>query len=159
MRNLLATMVLGGLWHGAGWTFVLWGALHGVGLVVERLVWPEPETRAAGRLGRTVRGLVTFHIVCVGWVFFRSVDLERAIEVFGAFGGSWTSAPRLSLGVGLLLLVGMATQLTAPGRADRWWERASELPVVVQALGITAAILAFDVLGPAGVAPFIYFAF
>jgi len=159
MRNLLATMVLGGLWHGAGWTFVLWGALHGVGLVVERLVWPEPNATVAGRLGRVVRGLVTFHIVCVGWVFFRSVDLERAIEVFGALGGSWTSAPRLSLGVGLLLLVGMATQLTTTGRADHWWDRVSELPVVVQAIGITAAILTFDVLGPAGVAPFLYFAF
>ncbi len=159
VRNLLATMVLGGLWHGAGWTFVLWGALHGVGLVVERLVSPEPNATVGGRLGRAIRGLVTFHIVCVGWVFFRSVDLERAIEVFGALGGSWTSAPRLSLGVVLLLLVGMATQLTTPGRADHWWERASELPVVVQAIGITAAILTFDVLGPTGVAPFIYFAF
>ncbi|SVC07926.1 uncharacterized protein METZ01_LOCUS260780, partial [marine metagenome] len=116
MRNLLATMVLGGLWHGAGWTFVLWGALHGVGLVVERLVWPEPNATVGGRLGRAIRGLVTFHIVCVGWVFFRSVDLERAIEVFGALGGSWTSAPRLSLGVALLLLAGVATQLTTPGR-------------------------------------------
>jgi len=159
MRNLLATMVLGGLWHGAGWTFVLWGALHGVGLVVERLVWPEPNATVGGRLGRAIRGLVTFHIVCVGWVFFRSVDLERAFEVFGALGGSWTSAPRLSLGVALLLLAGVTTQLTTPGRVDHWWERASELPVVVQAAGITAAILTFDVLGPTGVAPFIYFAF
>ena len=60
---------------------------------------------------------------------------------------------------GRLLLVGMATQLTTPGRADHWWDRVSELPVVVQAIGITAAILTFDVLGPAGVAPFLYFAF
>jgi D-alanyl-lipoteichoic acid acyltransferase DltB (MBOAT superfamily) len=158
-RNLLATMLLGGLWHGAGWTFILWGAIHGVGLVVERRIaerWPSDET---GRVGRLLRSLVTFHLVCAAWVFFRSVDVERALEVFSALGGSWTSVPGLSVGVVLLLLLGLLTQVVAPGRLDGLWVKAGRLPLVVQAAGITMAILSFDALGPDGVAPFIYFAF
>jgi D-alanyl-lipoteichoic acid acyltransferase DltB (MBOAT superfamily) len=158
-RNLLATMLLGGLWHGAGWTFILWGAIHGVGLVVERRIaerWPSDET---GRVGRLLRSLVTFHLVCAAWVFFRSVDVERALEVFSALGGSWTSVPGLSVGVVLLLLLGLLTQVVAPGRLDGLWEKAGRLPLVVQAAGITLAILSFDALGPDGVAPFIYFRF
>jgi hypothetical protein len=103
--------------------------------------------------------LLTFHIVCVGWVFFRAVNVDRALEVFGALGGSWTSAPEVGLGVVALLLIGAATQLVPAGAADVWWERAGRLPVMVQAVGITAAILTFDLLGPDGVKPFLYFAF
>jgi alginate O-acetyltransferase complex protein AlgI len=164
MRNLLATMVLGGLWHGAGWTFVLWGLLHGVGLVVERIIWPESDPTTASRfsgsrVGRTIRGLITFHIVCAAWVLFRSVNLDRAIEVFGALGGPWGSLPTVSLGVTLLLVIGTATQLVPQGRTNVWWEWAAGLPVLVQAAGITAAILTFDLLSPDGVKPFLYFAF
>ncbi len=157
-RNLMATMLLGGLWHGAGWTFVLWGAIHGIGLVVERSV-PGLLGGESSRVGRVVRTLVTFHVVCAGWVFFRAVDVGRAVDVFAALGGSWTSAPGMGMGVVLLLLVGVATQLMPAGAADQWWDRAARLPVVVQAAGVTVAILAFDLLGPDGVKPFLYFAF
>ena len=159
LRNLMATMLLGGLWHGAGWTFVLWGALHGLGLVVERVVADSVGEGRPGRIGRAVHAVLTFHLVCAAWVFFRAVDLERALEVFAALGGSWTSAPGLTWGVAALLLVGAGTQVVTPGRLDGVWERAGRLPVAVQAVGITVAILSFDALGPDGVAPFIYFAF
>lgn len=164
MRNILATMVLGGLWHGAGWTFVLWGALHGIGMVIERVIWPEAETGktaqfGSSRLGQAVRGLLTFHIVCAAWVLFRSVDLERALEVFKALGGPWDSVPSLSLGITLLLAIGAATQWVTPGRTNTWWEWAAQLPVLIQAAGIAVAILVFDSLGPDGVKPFLYFAF
>lgn len=158
-RNLLATMLLGGLWHGAGWTFVLWGAIHGVGLVAERSIPGLLGGAEPSRLGRVVRTLVTFHIVCVGWVFFRSMNVDRAIEVFGALGGSWTTTPEIGFGVVLLLLVGAATQLLPVGVSDRWWDRATRLPAILQAVGVTSAILAFDLLSPEGVKPFLYFAF
>lgn len=151
-------MLLGGLWHGAGWTFVLWGAIHGIGLVAERAI-PGLLGGKPSPVGRLVRTLVTFHVVCAGWVFFRAVDVSRAIEVFDALGGPWTSAPTASLGVVLLLLLGAATQVVPAGSVDGWWERAARLPVPVQAVGITVAILVFDLLGPAGVKPFLYFAF
>ncbi len=157
-RNIMATMLLGGLWHGAGWTFVLWGALHGIGLVVERAI-PGLLGSKSTPIGRVFRTLLTFHVVCAGWVFFRAVNLERAIEVFSALGGSWTSAPGVGLGVVLLLLAGLATQVVPVGTADAWWERLTRLPIPLQAIGIIVAILVFDLLSPDGVKPFLYFAF
>ena len=79
VRNLMVTMLLGGLWHGASWTFVAWGALHGVYLVVQRLL--------AGPLRRLpipdlVKIVVVFHLTCVGWVFFRSQSFGQAWTIF-----------------------------------------------------------------------------
>jgi len=158
-RNLLATMLLGGLWHGAGWTFVLWGAIHGVGLVAERFVPGLGPVPKASRIGRVVRGLLVFHVVCAAWVFFRSVDLDRALDVFAALGGSWTSAPSVGRGVAVLLVAGAITQLWPAGRFDAWWDRLAGLPVLLQAAGLAVAFVLLDALGPEGVAPFLYFAF
>lgn len=159
-RNLMLTMLLGGLWHGAGWTFLIWGLLHGVGLVVGRFIRDRRGPQApVGRLARFIRIAFTFHLVCVGWVFFRAVDLDRALEVFGALGGSWTSAPSLDGGVVALLVLGMFLQFAPRGRADGCWRAFGRAPVVVQAAAVLVAILGIDLLGPDGVAPFIYFAF
>src|SRR4029077_5577659 len=65
-RNLMLTMLLGGLWHGAAWTFVAWGAIHGTGLAVERALGWRPTSTAAQWFGR----ILTFNVVCFGWVFF-----------------------------------------------------------------------------------------
>jgi D-alanyl-lipoteichoic acid acyltransferase DltB (MBOAT superfamily) len=81
-RNLLATMVLGGLWHGAGWTFLAWGLFHGLILCFYRAVGID----ATGRQSRlrvspmrsVVAGLVTFHLVCMGWLLFRASSIEQA---------------------------------------------------------------------------------
>src|ERR1700749_2628648 len=71
-RNLMITMVLGGLWHGAGWTFVAWGAFHGAGLAADHaLAGPIP-------LPAWLRWAVTFHLVVFGWILFRSESLELA---------------------------------------------------------------------------------
>ena len=84
-RNLMLTMLLGGLWHGAAWTFVIWGGIHGLGLVVGRVRrdrriargLPEPPDTAARRwLGR----ILTFHIVCFAWIFFRADSFGRALR-------------------------------------------------------------------------------
>ena len=81
-RNLMLTMVLGGLWHGAAWTFVAWGALHGVGLCVgrcrARCGWRGGSRRCPGACDPVRQRLVTFHFVCLGWVLFRSDSLATA---------------------------------------------------------------------------------
>src|SRR5262249_26468177 len=89
-RNLMVTMLLGGLWHGANWTFVVWGGLHGAYLCVERL---------AGRLGparpewgpsgwqRGVGMVLTFHLVAFTWVFFRAPSLAAAATYLGRIVG------------------------------------------------------------------------
>jgi alginate O-acetyltransferase complex protein AlgI len=91
--NLLITMVLGGLWHGAGWTFVVWGTLHGVYLVVHhgwqalhaRILGPAPS--APSRMTRIVATLLTFLSVVVAWVFFRATSIDVALRVLHAMAG------------------------------------------------------------------------
>jgi hypothetical protein len=90
--NLFVTMLLGGLWHGAGWTFVLWGGLHGVYLVVnhgwralrERL---GQDVERTTRTGRALARLTTFVAVVIGWVFFRATSLEDALAILRGMAG------------------------------------------------------------------------
>lgn len=94
--NLMLTMLLGGLWHGAGWTFVLWGALHGFYLVVHRL-WSLAVPPAKRRWVQAARGLagwlVTMLAVIVAWVFFRAADLATAVAVLRSMAGLQDQAP------------------------------------------------------------------
>lgn len=76
LRNLLLTMLLGGLWHGAGWTFVLWGAAHGIFLVINHL-WRDLKIEMPGLLAKA---LTLFAVVCA-WVIFRSPDISTAIDM------------------------------------------------------------------------------
>jgi len=107
-RNLVVTMVLGGLWHGAAWTFVMWGAFHGLWLALHRgFLARFPAWSGGGRLwtGRGVKllGIVaTFHLVCLGWVFFRAESLGKALELLAALGGRWESTDFLLAGISLM---------------------------------------------------------
>ena len=78
-RNLLITMVLGGLWHGANWTFVVWGALHGVGLSLGRLLRKSPPADA-GTASTWLRRIAVFHLVCLTWIFFRAPSLRDSLH-------------------------------------------------------------------------------
>jgi D-alanyl-lipoteichoic acid acyltransferase DltB (MBOAT superfamily) len=99
--NLFLTMLLGGFWHGAGWTFVIWGALHGVYLMINH-GWralrggapPRPPLRAAGRLAGQA---VTFLAVVVAWVFFRAADLDTALSILASMAGAHGVAAPASL--------------------------------------------------------------
>ena len=82
-RNLIATFLLGGLWHGAGWTFIVWGALHGFALVAHR-VWMS----LGYRLNRYVAWFVTFNFINLSWVYFRAKDFSSANQIISSmFGG------------------------------------------------------------------------
>jgi D-alanyl-lipoteichoic acid acyltransferase DltB (MBOAT superfamily) len=92
-RNLLLTMLIGGLWHGANWTFVVWGGIHGLGLAVERKIFkifhiPDAKqvTTADSRrslfsLKSWIARIVIFHLVCLAWVFFRAQSVGAALEM------------------------------------------------------------------------------
>jgi D-alanyl-lipoteichoic acid acyltransferase DltB (MBOAT superfamily) len=80
-RNLMLTMLLGGLWHGAAWTFVIWGGLHGLYLGLERLTRYDQRIESKPRLLKLLAGLLTFHLVCLSWVFFRAGSLEQALAI------------------------------------------------------------------------------
>lgn len=95
--NLMVTMLLGGLWHGARWTFVLWGGLQGVYLVIERVLGiPRRDPRQMSVLERWVRRLVTFHLVCLGWIFFRSATFDQALQVVWRIV-IWSHGPSMNL--------------------------------------------------------------
>ena len=82
--NLAVTMLLGGLWHGAAWTFVIWGALHGLYLAGERMLGIDRLDRSRmSTLEKWVRGIITFHLVCLAWVFFRAPSAEYAFILIG----------------------------------------------------------------------------
>ncbi|MBX7077876.1 MAG: MBOAT family protein [Nannocystaceae bacterium] len=94
---LMATMVLGGLWHGASWNFVVWGTLHGLYLVIERRLGrafgQKPWARHAGV--RVLLGVLTFALVCIAWVFFRARDLPGAAMVTASMLGAIPAPPIL----------------------------------------------------------------
>jgi predicted membrane protein len=91
--NLFATMLIGGLWHGAGWTFVVWGGIHGVLLIANHL-WRRLYASLGSPLGqdrwytRSVAGLLTFLSCTLAWVFFRAGSIESAQTILSAMAGS-----------------------------------------------------------------------
>ena len=166
--NLLAVMLLGGLWHGAGWTFVVWGGLHGGGLAVEHWWQERREKSASGSEPQSPprgwalawRRLATFQLVCLGWVFFRAESLGDAFAVLGRIATGWTQAPEL-VGVGVLLAIaaGIGAQYVPAGAAGRLMASFSRLSPVAQGACLALVLTVIGALGPAGVAPFIYFRF
>jgi len=89
VASLMITMLLGGLWHGASWTFVVWGGLHGLYLVVERAIRKVTPWRWEHRsLAQMPVALLTFLLVCVAWVFFRAHSFEQAFDVTAALLGA-----------------------------------------------------------------------
>src|SRR5580700_2491670 len=89
-RNLLITMLLGGIWHGAAWKFVMWGALHGGGLAIERMGEPWLGQRPVSLAGKIVSTLVVFHFVCFAWIFFRAEDFTVAAVFIARLGTGWS---------------------------------------------------------------------
>jgi alginate O-acetyltransferase complex protein AlgI len=160
-RNLMLTMLIGGLWHGAAWTFVVWGALHGIGLAAERL-WHErhPNAPAQTTWKRWRARLLTFHFVCFAWIFFRASSFDDAWAMITGLFTRWGEAsPLVTGGVLLAIAVGIGSQYL-PARIPRLvMARFSRLPVLGQATVLAFALTLTSVMGPEGVAPFIYFQF
>ncbi len=94
--SLMVTMLIGGLWHGASWTFVVWGGLHGLYLSAERTLRMRFRGHRPGPLAKVALGLLTFVLVDIAWVFFRARTFPTAIGVLrGMFGGNSRAAPIL----------------------------------------------------------------
>ena len=158
----MLTMLIGGLWHGAAWTFVVWGGLHGVALAGER--WWHGRSVAPARppagWPRWRARILTFHFVCFAWIFFRSDSFGSAWDMIeGLFTGWGEPSPLVTSGVLLAIAVGIGSQYL-PARLPRVvMARFSRLPVLAQATVLALALMVTSVLGPEGVAPFIYFQF
>ena len=162
-RNLLLTMLLGGLWHGAGWTFVVWGLIHGVGLCAERF-WRDRHgvtpVESLSRLDVFWRRLATFHVVCFAWIFFRADTFGVAWDMItGLFTGWGQASPLVTGPVLLAIAVGIGSQYLPPRVPRTILAVFSRLNVVAQAAVLAVALMITQALGPEDVAPFIYFQF
>ena len=154
-RNLMLTMLLGGLWHGAAWHFVAWGGYHGALLAGERRLerWiPVPR----GWIGRALATLVTFHLVCLGWVLFRAESLPAAGAILSRIAGG---------GEGTSLLSGMLGLLLAGFVVVAWVEKARPFSDLLRRSPFAATVATWGggliavVLGASSTVPFIYFQF
>ena len=148
-RNILITFLVSGLWHGANWTFVIWGGLHGLYLVAERLLG---EKFRPGKI-------VTFILVCFAWIFFRSATVSDAFAVIGQIFSPWLQGPGLQMGELLtcILLIGL---LPFVERIPRLRRNSPGAHWLVYFFGILAVVVCrFLVLTQYGETAFIYFQF
>jgi alginate O-acetyltransferase complex protein AlgI len=170
--NLMATMLLGGLWHGAAWTFVLWGGLHGLFLCANH-GWRKLTEKLGFRTPRVIGWLLTFVGVCVAWVFFRATSLERALEVVKGMAGLH-GAEDLSVVFFVTEKNEMASFLPFDERyamlallfviclalPNSWtWAREKMERVPALAAAGAALLLVFSVLGMTSISEFLYFQF
>ena len=161
-RNLFLTMLLGGLWHGANWTYVVWGALHGCGLAIERRFFPSRHgDDVASQYGLGMRWfhrILLFQFVCFAWIFFRAPTFGRAFEMLAALGTwTWSSA----YGAAILMVAAFGLPLFF---IDSWIERARTEYPSFSAHGRRVALacgmlLVTAVVGAADTSAFIYFQF
>lgn len=162
--NLMLTMLIGGLWHGASWTFVIWGGLHGLYLVAERLVAATPLARMKvwqTQLGKISLALFTFLLVCLTWVFFRAKTFDKAFDLVGAMVGTASESGRI-VGWDALMSVGL---IVGGLLALQWWVRDSSLEATVEKLPplvwscINAVMIVAIFMMPGEDRAFIYFQF
>jgi alginate O-acetyltransferase complex protein AlgI len=154
--NPIIVMLLGGLWHGIGWTFVVWGLLHGVGLVGLRVFQNVRGRRTATVWGRYGSVFFTFQFVCLTWVFFRSPDMGTAMAVLGRIGSGTFTVDNMSWAMVGVMAAGVAVHAIPV----RWFERTAEVfgraPFVVQGAGLAAVVLAIELLAGRGSTSFVY---
>jgi len=161
--NLFITMLLGGLWHGASWNFVIWGAVHGGGLAATRMYqrWRERSVPdfEPGPIWTAASVFLTFHFVCFAWIFFRAPTFPAAMDVLSALGAMTTYVPNLTPVIAGLIFGTLLVHFLP----QRWEERAAErfvrLPALAQAAILLGVAILLQRVKSAQVVPFIYFQF
>ena len=161
-RNLMLTMLLGGLWHGASFTFVFWGFLHGAALAATRAFQRLGGRRAARATpfwARAVFAVLTFHFVCFAWVFFRASSFGKALQVLRQIGTLSTFHPNLPASLLAVMALALATHLVPHASFDRLKAGFARLPALGQALCLFAAAVALHEAAGQAALPFVYFQF
>jgi alginate O-acetyltransferase complex protein AlgI len=177
-RNLFLTMAIGGLWHGASWSFVVWGMFHGLALMAHREFVAFKEASAGlksfvdSKVGKFLSIVLTFHAVCIGWVFFRIQDVSQAFFVAKRmlllspiFAGAENHKflilkPELPVVVPVVMymvLILLVLNLPVSAAAERGWFK--KAPAPLKAAFCMVLIVAIITFLPDNSAPFIYFQF
>jgi alginate O-acetyltransferase complex protein AlgI len=172
-RNLMLTMLLGGLWHGASWNFVIWGGLHGIALVIHR-EWTRLTENAGAAFRRVVAVLavpVTFYWICVTWIFFRAAPTysgDKHTLVATGFQNAWAALKAFTFTghrgktnfnnecIAILAVLALLHWLNSRRVLGSWWQKLPDWACAIL-LGISVrVVLAFV---PVSYRPFIYFQF
>jgi D-alanyl-lipoteichoic acid acyltransferase DltB (MBOAT superfamily) len=178
--NLMLTMLLGGLWHGAAWTFVVWGGIHGAALSVTRFYQEKRAARTSVRAANAppdgahptvarpgvarpvtyvLSVLATFHVVCAAWIFFRADSFRAARVMFSQIASLSTYHPNLSAPVVAILALGLVSHFVP----ERWYQRSQhafiQMPAPAQAAALFCVALILRRMASAEAVPFVYFQF
>jgi alginate O-acetyltransferase complex protein AlgI len=154
-RNLMITMTLGGLWHGAAWGFVLWGIIHGSALVIENVF----RERMKFSLPAWLKWAIVFHIVVLAWIPFRAPDLDLAWAFLSRLG-DWGPATLWTAPIVFAVLLVIGLQLLPTKPMDALRVRFEQLhPAALGASMAVVIVLVTATISSQGVPPFIYFQF
>jgi alginate O-acetyltransferase complex protein AlgI len=169
--NLMAVFLVSGLWHGANWTFVVWGGLNGLFVILSVMTSGARRkiselTRLPAGLGGALRGLLTFHLVLVTWVFFRAASLSDAATILSRVAGSAAVLPRLlrvrvTSGEILLSLslIAILLGVEALDEIRPFWERLRVRPLAMRWAVYYALLFGLIVLGTWNLQQFVYMQF
>jgi D-alanyl-lipoteichoic acid acyltransferase DltB (MBOAT superfamily) len=158
--NLFITMVIGGLWHGASWNFVIWGALHGAGLATVRL-WqtlrgPARTTGKAALAWRYANIFLTFHFVTFAWIFFRAPNIETAMLILSRIGSLTVSFANVSAPLAIVLAIGLMAHYIPKKWYDFSLATFVRAPFYAQAAALALLVIGLQYIAQTGATPFIY---
>ena len=159
-RNLMLTMLLGGLWHGASWNFVIWGGYHGALLSLERMAGRRRFQDPPPRGSSLSRGILTFALVCIGWVFFRAATFADSRYIIAQMFSGVRGPGDITFPIWLSALVGISFLLAL---AEEKWdgiEKLSKAPAWAYATALVLLLIAVEMIGVTEQQlPFVYFQF
>jgi D-alanyl-lipoteichoic acid acyltransferase DltB (MBOAT superfamily) len=162
----MITMLLGGLWHGASWRFIIWGALHGMALSFHKFYrsrFPKSNSDYSG-VKNFARVMVTFHFVCFCWIFFRAANMatvgEMVHQIFFEFNfgvlSEFVSGYRVVL---MLMVIGYLLHFIPKEAEVAAQETITSMPLAGKAAFMLAVIVLVIQTKSSGIQPFIYFQF
>ncbi|MCU0390468.1 MAG: MBOAT family protein [Thermoflexibacter sp.] len=162
--NLLITMLLGGLWHGAHIRFIIWGALHGLALAVHKAymeAFPQQTTSLGGKI---LNGVITFHFVCFCWIFFRAADMQIVGNILSQIGTNF-GFEYIDLNVieyykiFIVIMIGFVVHLLPSDYKNQLSDTFVKLPDLTKAIMIVGIMLLLYQVKTSELQPFIYFQF
>ncbi len=157
--NLMLTMLLGGLWHGASWNFVIWGGIHGGWLAFERLLFRIPGWNSPHLAMVLLRWMLTFHVVCFAWIFFRAPDLNTSLIALNKIWQFLTEVQSLARINDVLTAALMMLLMHVAGHRYALKQKIGAGPLWLHSTVVLGALAALFLFAPTNSAPFLYFQF
>lgn len=165
--NLMLTMILGGLWHGASWNFIVWGTLHGAALAVHKFylsLRKLPKNHKPSGAGKYINIIITFHFVCFCWLFFRNTSFDNSMIMIENIFTNFHPELFVQLVTGykevfVLILLGFASHFIPDGFMDRLRLMFVRSPYVLSLVVMVLVVYLVIQIKSSDVQPFIYFQF